>query len=195
MPSNIHEAYNNTSPYKSVVCDNGSPELSDKIRCATVVHCDGNGLVMNIDIDSDKTLENPVFTRLFHGIDAPELTAIHYVKTGDLQLYVYSKRMGPLSFCADSLLHMFVLCGTAQLCEEIPVERMHTPHDYYGDPLKEFWSKYTTSPSDKMEARFHEFLKQLVSTQSELRKRLMPPFPLYSATATSPCYHLMHSRL
>ena len=27
VPSNIHKAYNNTSPYKSVVCDNGSPEL------------------------------------------------------------------------------------------------------------------------------------------------------------------------
>ena len=43
VPSNIHEAYHNTSPYKSVVCDNGSPELSDKISYATEVPCDGDG--------------------------------------------------------------------------------------------------------------------------------------------------------
>ena len=81
---------------------------------------------MNIDIDSDKPLENAVFARLF-GIDAPELAAIHYVKTDDLQ-HVHSKRMGHLSLSAVHLfLRMFVLCGTAQLCEEIPVERMDTP--------------------------------------------------------------------
>lgn len=185
VPSNIHEAYNNTSPYKSVVCDNGSPELSDKIRYPTVIPCDGDGLVMNIDIDSDKPLENAVFTRLF-GIDAPELAAIHYVKTDDLQ-HVYSKRMGHLSLCAVHLfLRIFVLNGTAQLCEELPAEGMDTPHDYYGRPLKEFWFKYMTPPSDEMEARFLEFVEKLISNQSELRKRLMSPFPVCNATATSP---------
>ena len=73
------------------MCDNGSPELSDKIRYPTVIPCDGDGLVMNIDIDADKPLENAVFTCLF-GIDAPELAAIHYVKTDDLQ-HVYSKEL------------------------------------------------------------------------------------------------------
>ena len=63
---------------------------------------------------------------------------------------------------------------------------MDTPHDYYGHPLKEFWFKYTTPPSDEMEAIFLEFVEQLVSTQSELCKRLMSLFPVYNATATSP---------
>ena len=185
VPSNIYVAYNNTSPYRSVVCDQGSPELSDKIRYPTVIPCDGDGLVMNINIDSDKPLENAVFARLF-GIDAPELAAIHFVKTDDFK-HVYSKRMGHLSLCAVHLfLRMFVLCGTADLCEEIPVERMDPPHDFYGRPLKEFWFKYTTPPSDEMEARFLAFVEQLVSAQSELRKRLMSPFPVCHATATSP---------
>ena len=122
VPSNIHKAYNNTSPYSSVVCDKGSPELTEP----TVIPCDGDGLVMNIDINSDKPLENAVFSCLF-GIDAPELAAIHYVKTDDLQ-HVYAKRLGHLSLCAVHLfLSMFVLCGTAQFCEEIPVEGMDTP--------------------------------------------------------------------
>lgn len=57
----------------------------------------------------------------------PELAAIHYVKTDDLQ-HVYAKRLGHLSLCAVHLfLSMFVLCGTAQFCEEIPVEGMDTP--------------------------------------------------------------------
>ena len=64
------------------MCDNGSPKISDKICYLTVIPCDG--LVLNIDIDSDKPLENAVFTCLF-GIDAPELLAIHYVKTDHLQ--------------------------------------------------------------------------------------------------------------
>jgi len=43
VPSNIYEAYSNTSPYRNVVCDNASPELSDKIRYPTVIPCDGDG--------------------------------------------------------------------------------------------------------------------------------------------------------
>jgi len=37
VPSNIYKAYKNTSPYRSVVCDNGNAELSDKIRYPTVI--------------------------------------------------------------------------------------------------------------------------------------------------------------
>ena len=185
VPSNIYEAYNNTSPYRSVVCDDGGPELSKKICYPTVIPCDGDGLVMNINIDSDKPLENAVFTRLF-GIDAPELAAIHFVKTDDLK-HVYLKRMGHISLCAVHLfLRLFVLQGTADLCEEIPAEGIDLPHDYYGRPLREFWFKYTTPPSDEMETRFLEFVEQLVSTQSELRKRLMSPFPVCNATTMSP---------
>ena len=185
VPNNIYEAYQNTSPYRSEVCDDGSPELSDKIPYPTVIPCDGDGLVININIDSDKPLENAVFTRLF-GIDAPELAAIHFVKTDDLK-HVYSKRMGHISLCAVHLfLRMFVLTGSADLCEEIPVEGMDPPFDYYGRPLKEFWLKYTTPPSNEMEARFLGFVEQLVTTQSELRRRLMSPFPVCSATATNP---------
>ena len=194
VPSNTYKAYQNTSPYRSVVCDNDSPELSNKIPYPTVVPCDGDGLVMNINIDSEKPLGSAVFTRLF-GIDAPELSAIHFVKTDDLK-HVYSKRMGHISLCAVHLfLRMFVLAGTADLCEEIPVERMDLPHDYYGRPLKEFWLKYTSQPSDEMEARFLGFVEQLVSNQSELRKRLMSPFPVYNATPTSPFWLSLNALL
>jgi hypothetical protein len=185
VPTNIYIAYSSLSPFKSVVTENERPELSDQISFSTVTPCDGDGLIMNIDISSDKPLQNAVFTRLF-GIDAPELPAVHFVKTDDLK-NVFCKRMGHISLCAVHLfLRMFVLCGTAELCEEIPKEGWDPPHDCYGRPLKEFWFRYLTPPSEKMERVFLESVEQLINTQPELRKRLMSPFQVCNATALNP---------
>lgn len=136
---------------------------------------------------TDKPLESAVFTRLF-GIGVPELAAIHYVKTDDLQ-HVYAKRLGHLQckpLCSSPFPeHVCSLWNSSILWRNSSGGNGHPP-DFYGRPLKEFWFKYTKPPSDKMEATFLEFVEQLVSNQPELRKRLMSPFSVHNATAISP---------
>lgn len=83
----------------------------------------------------------------------------------------------PLHVCLD---------WNCKLCEEIPKEGFDPPHDYYGRPLKALWFRYLTPPSKVMEQIFLESLEQVISSQPNLRKRLMPPFPVYNATELNP---------
>ena len=143
---------------------------------------DGDGLVMNIDIHAENPLKNALFTRL-NGIDAPELYTVHFIKTDNLQ-HVFSKRVGHLSLCALHLfLHVFN-ADNAELCEEIPREGFDLPVDVYDSPLKEFWFKFHTTPL----AQAHNFitlLENMLSSKPELRKRLMSPFRISTATETT----------
>ena len=185
VPTNIHLAHNGFSPFKSIVDEHQTPELSDEIELSSVTPCDGDGLVMNIDLaDLADPLRNAIFTRLY-GIDAPELSSVHFVKTNDLQ-HVFSKRMGHLSLCAVHLfLRIFAFTGSADLCEEKAKEGFD-PFDYYERPLKEFWFRYRLPPTEEMEKNFLKFLDKLVSSESDLRKRLMSPFPASNATESNP---------
>ena len=104
----------------------------------------------NIAVCLANLLQNAVFNRL-NVIDAPELPAVHFVKTNCLK-NLYHKRMGHISLCTVHLfLRRFVLTGTAELCEEIPKEGFDPPHDCYGHPLKEFWFRYFTPRSKEVE--------------------------------------------
>ncbi|KAJ7385911.1 hypothetical protein OS493_012239 [Desmophyllum pertusum] len=168
--------------YNSMVLSDKKPNLSGQIQYSSVTPNDGDGLVMNIDIHADNPLKNALFTRL-NGIDAPELYTVHFIKTDNLQ-HVFSKRVGNLNLCALHLfLHVFN-ADNAELCEEIPREGFDLPVDVYDCPLKEFWFKFHTTPL----AQAHNFitlLENMLSSKPELRKRLMSPFRISTATETT----------
>ena len=184
IPSNLYEAYQKSHCYNSVVISDEKPNLSEEIQYCTVTPNDGDGLVMNIDMHSDNPLENAVFTRL-NGIDAPELYTVQFIKTDDLQ-HVFRKRVGHLSLCAIHLfLHIFNESNGTELCEEIPRDGYDEPIDLYDRPLKEFWFKFPAPPSPPAR-NYITSLENMVSSKPELRKRLMSPFRISTATVTEP---------
>ena len=63
--------------------------FSGEIRYSTVTPCDGDGLVVGIHLDHQEPLENAECVRFF-GIDTPELSSVHFIKTNDLQ-HVFCK--------------------------------------------------------------------------------------------------------
>lgn len=185
VPGNIQDAHINLRPFRSLVSEQESPPLSGEMRYSTVTPCDGDGLVVGINLDHREPLENAEYTR-FYGIDAPELSSVHFIKTNDFQ-HVFCKQVGHISLCAVHLfLQMFLLSGSAKLCEELPREAAPQPRDIYNRALKEYWFKFTTPPSQHLEKVFLQSLEELVPPTSESRKRLMSPFPASMATATNP---------
>ena len=179
VPENIQDAHINLRPFRSLVSDQESPPLSGEMRYSNVTPCDGDGLVVGINLDHREPLENVEYTR-FYGIDAPELSSVHFIKTNDFQ-HVFCKQVGHISLCAVHLfLQMFLLSGSAKLCEELPREAAPQPRDIYNRALKE------APPSQHLEKVFLQSLEELVPPTSESRKRLMLPFPATMATAANP---------
>lgn len=86
-----------------------------------------------------------VYTQL-NAVDAPELSAVNFVKTDDLKHGA----------------------GCAELCEELLKDGMEC-QDLYGRPIKEFWFRFTAPPTEK-EVRFIFTLKALLPAKSEARK-------------------------
>ena len=103
--------------------------FSGEIRYSTITPCDGDGLVVGINLDHREPLEYAKYTRFF-GIHAPELSSVHFIKTNDLQ-HVFCKQVpGHISLCAVHLLsHMFLFRGSERLCEELPSEATPQPRD------------------------------------------------------------------
>lgn len=185
VPENIQDAHINLRPFRSLVSDQESPPLSGDMSYSNVTPCDGDGLVVGINLDHREPLENAEYTR-FYGIDAPELSSVHFIKTNDFQ-HVFCKQVGHISLCAVHLfLQMFLLSGSAKLCEELPREAAPQPRDVYNRALKEYWFKFITPPSQHLEKVFLQSLEELVPPTSESRKRLMSPFPATMATAANP---------
>ena len=185
VPGNIHDAHINMRPFRSLVTDEESPPLSGEMRFSTVTPCDGDGLVVGINFDHREPLENAEYARFF-GIDAPELSSVHFIKTNDLQ-HVFCKQVGHISLCAVHLfLHMFLFRGSAKPCEELPREAAPQPRGIYNTAPKEHRFKFTTPPSQHLEKVFLQSLEELVPPTSESRKRLVSPFPASMATASNP---------
>ena len=100
---------------------------------------------------------------------------------------IFCEQVGYISFCAVQLfLQMFLIRGSAKLCDELPKEAAPQPRDIYNRALKEYWFKFTTLPSQHLEKVFLQFLEELVPPTSESQKRHMSPLPASMATATNP---------
>ena len=100
-----------------------------------------------------------MFTHLVYSqlnaVDAPEHSAVHFVKT-------------------DDLITLFECTGCADLCEELPKNGMEGQEDPHGGPIKEFWLRFTT-PHTVKEVTFILTLEALVNSKSDGRKRLRSP--------------------
>ena len=183
-PENISDVMRE-SHYDSSVSHTHRPTLSEPIPHQTVNPCDGDGLVTNIDFTLENPLRDAVWTR-FNGIDAPELSTVHFFKSPDLE-NVFVKRVGHLSLCGLHLfLRMFVQSGSADLCEEKIDEEYESPVDNYGRPLKEFWFRFMHPEVTEIEMNFLNQLEALVPAQVECRQRLMSPFSVTQASTTEP---------
>lgn len=185
VPESVYLAYQRWTVYESLASADGQkPRLSNPIPYSTVSPNDGDGLIMLVDGNLEGPLESAVYTRL-NAIDAPELSAIHFVKTDDLN-HVFCKRMGHLSLCAlHFILNQFVYSGKADLCEELPKDGMECQEDLYGRPIKEFWLRFTTRPTEK-EIRFISTLEALLPAETDARKRLMSPYAVSQASPDRP---------
>lgn len=182
VPGSVSQAYQRWSAYESLASGDGQkPKLSDTFHYSTVCPNDGDGLVLNVDWELQEPLKNAVYTRLV-GIDAPELSAVHFVKTDNLT-NVFCKRLGHLILCAvHFFLKLFVFCGSAELHEEIPKAGFRSPIEFYGRPLQEFWFKFSSAPAEQVELSFLSSLESIVPAESNARKRLMSPYPAFQAT-------------
>ena len=78
VPGNIQDAHISLRPFRYLMSDQESPPLSGEMRYSTVTPCDGDGLVVGINLDQREPLENAEYTR-FYGIDAPELSSVHFI--------------------------------------------------------------------------------------------------------------------
>ena len=185
VPESVFLCYQAWSAYESLASDDGQkPRVSSPIPYSTVSPNDGDGLIMSADWELEDPLEKAVYTRL-NAVDAPELSAVHFVKTDDLK-HTFCKRMGHLSLCAlHYFLVQFVYAGCAELCEELPKDGMECQEDLYGRPIKEFWLRFTAPPTEK-EATFISTLEALVPAESEARKRLMSPYAVSQASSDKP---------
>ena len=185
VPQNIHHAHIKGSHFSSTVSDTQSPPLSAPINYHTVTPNDGDGLVTNINASQRDPLHGAVHVR-FNGIDAPELSAVHFYKTNDLD-HVFVKRIGHLSLCAvHFFLRLFVLEGTAELCEELVREDFEQPDDVYGRPLKEYWFRFPSASVTRNEQNFIDYLVTLVHGKAEARERFMSPFHISAASSSKP---------
>ena len=79
MPGNIHDTHINLRLFGSLVSDEESPALLGEIRYSIVTPCDGDGLVVGINLDHQEPLENAECTR-FYSVDAQELSPVHLIK-------------------------------------------------------------------------------------------------------------------
>lgn len=185
VPESVFLGYQAWTVYESLASDDGQkPRLSGPIQYSTVCPNDGDGLMMSTDWDLEDPLEKAVYTRL-NAVDAPELSAVHFVKTDDLQ-HTFCKRMGHLSLCGlHFYLCLFVYTGCAELCEELPKNGMECQEDLYGRPIKEFWLKFNAPPTER-EVRFISTLEALVPAESEARRRLMSPYAVSQAGSDKP---------
>ena len=185
VPDNLHQANINGNIFTSTVSNTQSPPLSDPINYQTVTPVDGDGFATNIDRNKEKPLQDAVYVR-FHGIDAPELSAVHFFKTNDLD-HVFVKRIGHLSMCAvHFFLRLFISQGSAELCEELVREGFLQTIDVYNRPIKEYWLKFSSSAVTESEQTFIEYLEILVNGKPEMRERLMSPFQITTACPSKP---------
>ena len=185
VPESLFLGYQAWTVYESLASDDGQkPRLSGPIPYSTVSPNDGDGLMMSADWNLEDPLEKAVYTRL-NAVDAPELSAVHFVKTDDLK-HTFCKRMGHLSLCGlHFFICLFVYTGRAELCEELPKDGMECQEDLYGRPIKEFWLRFTVPPTER-EARFISTLEALVPAESVARKRLMSPYAVSQASSDKP---------
>ena len=185
VPESVFLGYQAWSVYESLASDDGQKSrLSGPIPYSTVSPNDGDGLMMSTDWDLEAPLEKAEYTRL-NAVDAPELSAVHFVKTDDLQ-HTFCKRLGHLSLCGlHFFLCLFVYTGCAELCEELPKDGSEYQEDLYGRPIKEFWFRFTAPPT-KREVTFISTLEALVPAESEARKRLMSPYAVSQASSDKP---------
>lgn len=185
VPDNLHQANINGNIFASTVSNTQSPPLSDPINYQTITPVDGDGFATNIDRNKEKPLQDAVYVR-FHGIDAPELSAVHFFKTNDLD-HVFVKRIGHLSMCAvHFFLRLFISQGSAELCEELVREGFLQTIDVYNRPIKEYWLKFSSSAVTESEQTFIEYLEILVNGKPEMRERLMSPFQITTACPSKP---------
>ena len=184
VPNSIHQSYLMGSPYDSTVTTSKNSPLSNPISYNTVTPNDGDGLITNIDQSKDNPLQDVVYVCL-HGIDAPEISAVHLFKTDDLS-HVFIKRMGHLSLCGlHFFLRLFLLEGNAEFCEQLPKKEFDLPTDIYNRPLKEFWFRFSSPQITEQEKNYINYLELLLSRQPEIRLRLMSPFSITHATMSN----------
>ena len=185
VPDNLHQANINAIIFTSTVSNTQSPPLSAPINYQTLTPVDGDGFATNIDRSKDKPLQGAIYVR-FHGIDAPELSAVHFFKTNDLD-HVFVKRMGHLSMCAvHFFLRLFVIQGSAELCEELVREGFKQTTDVYNRPIKEYWFKFSSSAVTESEQTYIDYLETLLNGKPEMRERLMSPFQITTACPSKP---------
>lgn len=138
--------------YDSTVTTSENPPLSNPISYSTVTPNDGDGLLTNIDRSKDNPLQDAVYVCL-NGIDAPEISAVHFFKTKDLS-HVFIKRMGHLSLCGfHFFLWLFLLEGNAKFCEQLPKDHFDVPVDTY-NPVKEYWFRFSSPQITEQEEIF-----------------------------------------
>ena len=184
VPNNIHKSYLMACSYDSTVTTSENPPLSDPISYSTVTPNDGDGLITNIDRSKDNPLQDAVYVRL-NGIDAPEISAVHFFKTNNLS-HVFIKRMGHLSLCGfHFFLRLFLLEGNAEFCEQLPKEDFDVPVDTYNRPLKEYWFRFSSPQITEQEENYINYLELLLSGQPEVRKRLMSSFSITEASMSN----------
>ena len=152
--------------------------LSGPIPYSTVSPIDGDVLMTTVDWNLEDPLENAVYTRLI-AVDAPELSAVHFVKTDGLQ-HMFVR--GHLSLCAlHFFLSQFAYAGCAELCEN----GMERQEGLYGPPIKEFRLRFK-APLTEKEVTFFPRLKALVPAKSETRKRLTSPYAVSQGSPDQP---------
>ena len=186
VPDNMHTSFLKMCPYTSTTNTTESPPLSHPIDYSTVIPNDGDGLITNIDTTRSRTnpLHGAVWVRL-QGIDAPELSSVHFFKTNNLS-HVFMKRIGHLSLCGlHFFLRLFLLQGNAVFCEELcddsePIEPS------YKRPLKEYWFKFSSPDITQEQESFLNYIESLVGGESQMRERLMSPYPISEASDSNP---------
>ena len=58
IPGNIHDPHVNLRPLTPLMFNEGTPPFSGEIRYSTVRQCDGNGLVVGMNLDHTDPLQN-----------------------------------------------------------------------------------------------------------------------------------------
>ncbi|KAL9977222.1 hypothetical protein ACROYT_G014601 [Oculina patagonica] len=138
---------------------------------------------VKIDPDSGSPLQGAQYTRLNH-VDALELFAVHYVRN-EANNNVFK---GHLSLLGLMFLDLFVFKGTALFVYQLTKDGRRKPKDFYGRPLKEYWFKFTASPTDRELRILDEVMRMSSNLDLEEKQVLLSAFNPKLASEAMPFY-------
>ncbi|KAL9977221.1 hypothetical protein ACROYT_G014600 [Oculina patagonica] len=86
------------------------------------------------------------------------------------------------------LQDLFVLKGTALFVYQLTKDRKREPKDFYGRPLKEYWFKFTASPTDQELRILDEVMRMSSNLDPKEKQVLMSAFNPKLASEATPFY-------